>query len=171
MENYISHTSKIYSTALFEADKDLLEELKAVADIIKNSNDFQKVISNPTISVRKKQDIIDKIFKGKTNEKIVSFLKVLVLHNRFGDFEQIVSSYQFKVNESNGYQNVKITSAIELSDDEKSKIVDKVTKKLNKKIIPQWCVDNKIIAGLIFQIGDNVIDTSIGKNIKELSKI
>lgn len=171
MENYISHTSKIYSQALFEADKNLSEELSEVLNITKKSDDLQNVMSNPTVSVPQKLDIIDKIFKGKSDDKIVSFLKVLVAHNRFDELEQIINAYQTKVNENNGYQNVKITSAIELTNDEKNKIIDKVTKKLNKKIIPQWCVDKKIIAGLIFQIDDNVIDTSIGKNIKELSKI
>ncbi|MBO7672177.1 ATP synthase F1 subunit delta [bacterium] len=171
MENYISHTSKIYSQALFDADKNLSEGLTEILDITKKSDDLQKVMSNPTVSVSEKQDIIDKVFKDKSDDKIVSFLKILVSHNRFGDLEQIISSYMVKVNEYNGYQNVKITSAIELTDDEKNKIIDKVTKKLNKKIIPEWVVDKEIIAGLIFQIGDNVVDTSIGKNIKELSKI
>ena len=42
--------------------------------------------------------------------------------------------------------------------------------KLNKEIIVEWGVDSEIIAGLIFNIDELIIDNSVQHKLDDLSK-
>ena len=63
-----------------------------------------------------------------------------------------------------------VTSAIELNDERREEIKTKISKKLNKNVIVEWGVDDDIIAGLVFNIDELVIDNSIRSKLEDLSK-
>jgi F-type H+-transporting ATPase subunit delta len=119
----------------------------------------------------KKNEILNEIFNGKINEKTIEFLKLLVEKNRILQFKEILESYKQKLNDINDVKEVEITSAIELTDEFKSKIISKLETKLNKKIVPNWTISEDIISGLVIQFDDTSIDTSLKNKIENLSKV
>ena len=50
-------------------------------------------------------------------------------------------------------------------------IRNRVADKLQKDVKVSWCVDNDIIAGLIFNINDTVVDNSIKYKLDKLSEV
>ena len=66
--------------------------------------------------------------------------------------------------------HVNVTSAIELADERKEQIKAKIAEKLSKDVIVEWGVDSDIIAGLIFNIDELIIDNSIRHKLDNLSK-
>jgi len=68
------------------------------------------------------------------------------------------------VKTANTDSSVIVTSAIELNDQQKDVIKQTVTS-VAKKSEVIFNVDDSIIGGLIFQIGDQLIDTSIVKRL------
>ena len=65
---------------------------------------------------------------------------------------------------------IKITSAIELNDNEKAMIKVKLQKILNKEIELDWASDNSLIGGLVFEAGDNIVDCSLQHKLQEINK-
>ena len=63
-----------------------------------------------------------------------------------------------------------IISAIELSEEQKSRIVEKLKTKLNKEIEPEYTVNADIIGGLIVEIEDRTIDCSIKSKFENMKK-
>ena len=61
-----------------------------------------------------------------------------------------------------------MTSAIELNDERKEQIKVKIAEKLKKEVIVDWGVDSEIIAGLIFNIDEMIIDNSIKHKLEDL---
>ena len=57
-----------------------------------------------------------------------------------------------------------------MSEEYRERILQKLSEKLQKNIRPNWKVDENIIAGLIYRINDNVIDTSIKSKLDKLNK-
>lgn len=171
MNNYISSVVNIYSKALYEIDNNNSKELKELSEIAEKSPDLQNLMLNPTFSIKEKHEIIDAIFKDKFSKQTVSFLKILADNNRFNELTNIVNSYLQRKSKADGYLNVKVISAIPLKEYEKINILKRITAKMNQKILPEWGVDKSIIAGLVFKIGDNIFDTSVAKNINDLSKM
>lgn len=173
----ISLSAKNYSKALVEmvrdnviSFEDLSKDLAAVSEILETSQDLRLTLENPTVSEEVKSQIIEEVFKNEVHPQVVSFLKVLIDKNRFSEFSQIKADYEIKLDDVNKIQAVEITSAVELSEEYREKILQKLSEKLQKNIRPNWKVDEKIIAGLIYRINDNVIDTSIKSKLDKLNK-
>lgn len=173
----ISLSAKNYSKALVEmvrdnviSFEDLSKDLATVSEILETSQDLRLTLENPTVSEEVKSQIIEEVFKNEVHPQVVSFLKVLIDKNRFSEFSQIKADYEIKLDDVNKIQAVEITSAVELSEEYREKILQKLGEKLQKNIRPNWKVDENIIAGLIYRINDNVIDTSIKSKLDKLNK-
>lgn len=173
----ISLSAKNYSKALVEmvrdnviSFEDLSKDLATVSEILKTSQDLRLTLENPTVSEEVKSQIVEEVFKNEVHPQVVSFLKVLIDKNRFSEFSQIKADYEIKLDDVNKIQAVEITSAVELSEEYRERILQKLSEKLQKNIRPNWKVDENIIAGLIYRINDNVIDTSIKSKLDKLNK-
>ena len=67
----------------------------------------------------------------------------------------------------NNISKVEIISAIELDDNYKEQIKNKLSQILNKEIIINYNVKDEIIAGLVYKMGDDVFDTSVSGKINK----
>jgi len=172
----ISTISKNYANALLDAAKEVnsLEQfsnqLDEVSEVLKNSGDLRIVMANSAISSAKKTEIIDEIFNGKIDVKLLNFLKILIKKNRFNEFETIRETYNDVLSRLSNKRKVEITSPIELNFENKTNILFKLEHKLNSDVIPEWKVDRSLIAGLTFKIDDCVIDTSVRSKLEKLGK-
>lgn len=172
----ISTISKHYATALLEVAKELNKtneinsQLNAITDVINSSEDFRIVMANSAISTAKKIEILDDIFREKIDKKLLNFLKILVEKNRFNEFNEIKEIFEDEISKLSNKVKVEITSPIPLNFENKTNVLFKLEHKLNCEVIPSWKIDNNLIAGLKFKIGDCVIDTSIRSKIEKLSK-
>ena len=173
----ISTSAKNYANSLLQVGKDgvmsyddILNDLNTVKEIVSSSTELTQVMENPAVANNTKYEILDSVFLGQINDKLVNFLKVLIDKNRFSEFSQIKADYEIKLDDVNKIQAVEITSAVELSEEYRERILQKLSEKLQKNIRPNWKVDENIIAGLIYRINDNVIDTSIKSKLDKLNK-
>lgn len=174
MFKQISTIAKTYANSLFNSDSnynDVLSDLNTVLDVTKNSKDFMQVMQNPAISADTKFEIIDEVFKNDLSEKVLNFIKILVEKNRFNEFEQIVQAYSDELDKINNLQRVEVISAVELSDNQKQRVSEKLQQKLQKNIFVNWTQDKEIIGGLVIKIDDEVIDSSLKNKLEKLSKI
>ena len=104
------------------------------------------------------------------NVKIRDFLKILIEKKRFKELEGIVAAYQEELDKINNLQRVEVISAVELDDNSKQRIIEKLQKRLQKNVIAQWQTDEEIIGGLVVKINDDVIDSSLKNKLENLSK-
>ena len=65
---------------------------------------------------------------------------------------------------------VDVTSAIELNDERKNDIRNRIADKLQKDVIVNWGVDSDIIGGLVLNINETIVDNSIRHRLENLSK-
>lgn len=170
----ISTSAETYADSLIKADTNfelILNDLNAIKEITSQSNDFNSVMENPSIPNETKFDIIDEIFKNKINDKLINFLKILIEKKRFNELNQIIQSYSNKTDNINNIKRVEVISAIDLTDEQKMRINEKLHTRLQKNIIANWTTDENIIGGLIIKIDDDIIDNSLKNKLEKLSKI
>ncbi len=172
----ISLVAKNYANSLVEiaqaglvTHNEIFANLDTIKKILTSSMDLQKTLKNPTIDDKTKFAIIDEVFKNSINQKIIDFFKIIIEKKRFDEFAKIIVAYQLELDKINNIQRVEIISAIELSEEKRSAIVDKLQQKLLKNVIPTWSIDDSIIAGLIVEIDDNVIDTSLRTKLEKMN--
>ena len=149
---------------------DILDDLKEVDENIRSSAELSNVINNPSISVEEKQIILCKLFQNNLMPIVYNFLIALNLKKRVNIIGEIAKEFQKEFEEENNVVRVGVTSAIDLSDDRKNDIRNRIADKLKKNVIVNWTVDNNIIAGLVFNINETIIDNSIRHKLDNLSK-
>ncbi len=174
----VNSLAKTYAEALIKAAQDsatsfdeILKELNEISETLKNSSELRYVLETPAVSTEQKISITNDIFKSNLSPVVLNFFKILIEKKRFNEFEQIIVSYIDKVDEIKGIKRVTVVSAIDLTDENKKKITDKLQSKLQKTIHASWQTDKDIIGGLIIKIDDDIIDTSVKNKLDNLTKI
>ncbi len=166
--------AKRYSNALLESAGDLrdeiLSDLDKINEIFNNNVEFQMFFKHPSVSLKDKKETLKDIFQNKINPKTFDFLNVLLDENRFDIFNSIYNVFKTDIQILKNQQNVFVTSAVELDEDEKEKIKQKLALKLNKEVILSCLKDEDILGGLIIKINDNIIDLSLKTKFDNLKK-
>ena len=173
MTTLISTISKTYAKALLDTGGDykmLESQLNEISNVINSSKDLRVIMSNSSIAISKKIEIIDEIFGGKIDTKLLNLLKILIEKNRFNEFESVKEAVSKLTEEVSNKKTVEIISPVKLNFENRTNVLFKLEHKLNKEITPIWTVDKSLIAGLAFKIDDCVIDTSIRAKLENLSK-
>jgi F-type H+-transporting ATPase subunit delta len=169
--------SKRYSDALVQlaeggrlSYEKISSDLNVVESTLSQSLDLNEFLNNPLISVDDKKEIIIKVFSNEIDDLIVNFLKVLVDKDRFSAFKEVTISFKEALDKVNNISRVKVTSAVNLPDDTKNRLKSKLEEKMQKAVVLDWEINPNIIAGLVIQMGDNIIDTSLKQKLEDLSK-
>ena len=144
------------------------KNLDIVSEILTSSDELKNVLENTTISNAIKIDIINEVFKNQINEKIINFLKILVDKSKFNEFSEIKKDYEKILDDVNNIKRVEVISAVPLTEEDKSRITEKLQNKLHKEVIPNWIEQPEIMGGLVIKIEDDVIDSSIKKKLENL---
>ncbi|MFH0819127.1 MAG: F0F1 ATP synthase subunit delta [Patescibacteria group bacterium] len=101
----------------------------------------------------------------KQNELIASFVKILQKNKQLKLMNKIILEYSNYTKERSGIVNVHATVASAVNiDDFKKELVSQ----LGKDIDLQVQIDPTIMAGLILQIGDTLIDGSVNNQLNIL---
>ena len=170
-------TSKSYALALYELSKENSEldkieiEMKSFLQLLKENSDFREMILNPTISKEDKKNVIFAIVdKNNFSQNLKKFFGFVTLKNRLFYLNSIIENFLHLVSNSKGVLKAKLISSKELSQDEKQKIENDLSKNFKSSLNLDYTYDPDLIAGLIIQIGSVMIDTSIKTKLKKLEK-
>ena len=150
--------------------EDILDDLREVTENFEASEELNNVIKNPSISVEEKQIVICKLFQNKVMPIVYNFLFALNLKRRLEIISSIAREFQKLLEDEKNIVHVEVTSAIELDDNRKLDIRNKIAEKIQKDVIVEWGVDVDIIAGLVMNINETIIDNSVKHKLENLSK-
>ena len=177
LEDMAKLISKTYGDALFEvaAEEDKLEshleEVEAVLDVLKENEEYIKIIGYPRIPVEEKKAMIESAFKDKVSDDMVGFLTVIVEKGRFSKIEEILNYFVERVHEAEKIGTAEIKSAVELSEAQKKAVEDKLlTTTQYKKIIAKYSVDESLIGGMVIRIGDRIVDSSVKTKLETMAR-
>lgn len=174
--NKLVVVAKRYSKALealAQSDKDLntiYENLVSVQKTIEASSDLETFIAHPSFSVELKKEIFNEIFNGKISVDVLHFLFILIDRNRIFALGAIINELKDLMNKKYNILVIRAISAIELSDEAKNKLAQKLETVCKKKIQLDTGVDESLIAGMILKIGDKVIDGSVKAKLENMKR-
>lgn len=150
--------------------EDILDDLREINENIQASRELSEVLSNPSISIEDKQVVLSKLFETNLMPIVYQFLKTLNLKSRLSLLPAIADEFRKELEEIKNILRVGITSAIELTDEKKNEIRNRVADKLKKDVLAEWYVDAGIIGGLVFNINEIIVDNSIKHRLEILNK-
>ncbi len=169
--------SKTYGEALFDLALEdgtlttIIEEVNVVKEAMEKNPDLLKLLSHPKIKKEEKISVIENIFKGRVSDSLVGFLVIVVQKDRYDDLDGIFEYFVAKVREYKNIGVASITSAVELAEEQKKPVEQRLlqTTKYSQFELT-FHVDKSLIGGLVIRIGDRVVDSSIKMKLQMLAK-
>jgi F-type H+-transporting ATPase subunit delta len=138
---------------------------------LEGSKDLKVLLSNPVINSKTKSAILKEIFSSKVGAVVSNFIQFVVDKGRENLLNDICNRFMMLSDEKLNQVNVAITSAVELNELQKNEIEKKLTKIINKNVIADYKINNKIIGGFKAKYNDTVIDASIEHQLQLLKKV
>lgn len=146
------------------------EDARGLIELVKNSPELQKFLGDPLVPAGKRKEVIRQIVGDQIHPFMVKFLMLLVDKKRILFLETICQEYLNRLRELNQTVLAEVTSAVELSEDQKHSVREKV-KSLSgaQEVELATKVDRDLIGGVIIKVGSQVFDASLRGQLRRIS--
>jgi F-type H+-transporting ATPase subunit delta len=166
-----------YAKSLIDlaTEKNQLEKVYAdmqyMQAVCKGSREFVNLLRSPIIKADKKDAVIDAVTKGKVSDITNAFNKLLVAKGRESDLPEIVNAVVEQYNEIKGIHQVKLTTAVAVSDALKNDIIKKVRSEAGLESVElETKTDESLIGGFVLEFNNNLVDTSVARDLRDIKK-
>ncbi|TAL59195.1 MAG: F0F1 ATP synthase subunit delta [Legionella sp.] len=165
-----------YAKAIFEYAlennklREWSEYLSCLAQTVLDPNgaDF---IHNPAATVDQHIELLITACgpKAKDDEGLKNFVRLLATNKRLMLLLEIKSLYEVHRAEQEKTLVVDVLSFAEVSNDQQQKLIDSLSKRLQRKVSLKIRIDSSLLGGAKIQAGDLVIDGSVRGMLNKLS--
>ena len=139
----------LFSAALKENTTESVEgDLNLIAGVMRSSDQFKTFLANPQHSRDEKLEIFVRVFSDRTTALTMSLLRLLLKKRREDLFEFVRLEFERLRREHDRVVYAVVTSAMELTDDQKRRIVEKVASATERKVEAEFEIDPKLIGGV-----------------------
>jgi len=171
----VSVVDRVYATALFEAARDQgkLEVVRdQLAQIVRAESEvpeLRELLRNPQLDPRARAAALEAVLAGG-EELLRNFLLVLADKGRTGQLEEISRELERLVAEHEGVVHAELTTAVELSDEETTKLLGQIEQASGRKVEATRRVDPDLIGGIVLQVGSHRLDASVRGRLERLRR-
>ena len=146
-------------------------DMKYLQAVCKASSEFVNILRSPIIKADQKNSIINAITKDKVSLLTHSFTNLLVKKAREASLPEMATAFIEQYNSIKGIHQVTLTTAVEISDEMKKSIEDKV-KAENKFLSVELTTktDERLIGGFVIEFNNILLDASIARDLKDIKK-
>lgn len=168
---------KRYASSLFEVGVELksLEafhnELDFIKDILVKEKKILAILDHPQISRKEKKDLVESIFGKNVSREMLNFLYILIDKRREDSLLDIVKEYNTLFKDYKNILDIEAVTAVPMKDSAKDKLSLVLKEKFDKDINLTNTVDPSILGGVLLNMDDKVIDSSLRNQLKEMESM
>lgn len=178
MANSVSMSQSIagrYAQAVFDIVKDeggldaLAQQLEDLEAALAGSSDLRDLISSP-LYTRDQQGAAISALAAKMglSPTLTNTLKLMGKNRRLFVLPQLVRRLQALIADERGEVTADVTSAVELTKEQKKRLTATLAEKSGKKVKLNTRVDETLIGGMIVKLGSQMIDSSVRSKLASL---
>jgi len=146
------------------------EDIRSLLSFLENAPELKIFMENPLIKPEDKKSVIRRILGEGTNNYFLNFLLLLVDRRRILFFKGIAEKYLELLRKLNNIVLADVTSAVELSEEQKESVSAKIKQLTNAQGVElKTSVDQGLIGGVIIKVGSKVFDTSLRGQLRRIS--
>jgi F-type H+-transporting ATPase subunit delta len=156
-----------YGTALLLSaeEEHLLEQTASdaemIAKVVRQHRELRLVLASPVIEKTKKKRILDELFGKKLTAVTARFLDLITEKDREGQLLDILDEFFRLLDERRGILRVEVTSAVELTEAEKTRLSSQLERYTGKSVVPSFHRDPTLLGGFVVRFDDKVIDATL----------
>lgn len=144
-------------------------EFDRLVSVLKENQELGSLLRFPGLPTEDKQALLGKIFYDES-KTFQDFLSVVCMHHMAGSLEEIASEYSRLLDESRHIQNVTVTSAVAMTDDQKERLEKALEKKFGGPVRMKMEIDPSLIGGVKVTSDTAVLDASWAGRLERMKE-
>ena len=131
----------------------------------------EEALYNPTLTTEDETSLIPQLMGDDLNQDGQNFVSVLAEYGRLALLPTIAELFELLKANHEKTMDVEVTSAFEVSDQEKIELGAALQRMLQRDINIETEVDKLLIGGVVIRAEDTVIDDSVKGRLEKLSLV
>ena len=158
----VTYAQALYDLAAEEKlEEGILQQLETLQQAFSQEPGFVTLLSAPNLSKDERCGIVDQSFRESVHIYVLNFLKILTEKGYMRHFEDCCKAYTRLYHDAHGILPVKVVAAVELTETQKEKLTDKLTKLTAKQILLQCRVDPSVLGGVRLDYDGKRVDGTV----------
>ena len=131
---------------------------------------LRAVIMEPLVSDSRKFAVAEEAFGDRVTASSLNFLKLLIRKHREDLVEECAREFRALLAEHNNTADAEASSAVPLSPEQTSRLIQSLQALTGKTIKLTTQVDAALVGGVVVRMGDTVIDGSVRGKLERLER-
>ena len=168
--------ARVYGGSLYDLASEekltdaILGQMQEIKEIFRDNPDYLKLLSEPSVKKEERTELIEKAFGAEAERYLVNFLKILCERNILREYEGCVEEFTKRYNADHGIVEALVTSAVDITADQKEALKAKLEKVSGKKISLTTKIDPTILAGIKVELEGVELDGTVSGRLNDISK-
>lgn len=170
-----SRLARVYAEALLAAaeKQNSVESIGGelsgfIVEVYGKDRAAEAFLSSPAVGKKVKAEVLGAALPGRASELVRGLFAVLTRNNRLDLVRGITAAYRQLLDERAGRVPVKVSSATQLTDAQRDALAETLSNILKRQPVLNVRVDPDLLGGMVVQVGDRVIDTSVRTRLQTI---
>ncbi|MDZ7675026.1 MAG: ATP synthase F1 subunit delta [Acidimicrobiales bacterium] len=146
------------------------DEVFSIARQVTDSEELASTLSDQQVPVARRLQIIEDLLGGRADPTTVALVSMIVGTGNARDLPGIADALVALGASETGRQLALVRSAVELSDDQKSRLSEALEQSVGTPVEIRVVIDPAVMGGLVTQVGDTVIDGTVRRRLDQLKQ-
>jgi F-type H+-transporting ATPase subunit delta len=171
----VSAFGRRYAKALLDLARErgevdaVLRDAGALFDAWKQSAELREILRHPVIPKPALKSVVGAMMDKLGSTKLVrNTVNLLADKGRLGHLDAVLEALDELAEAETGSIRVEVTSDKPLSDDYCARLMDKLQRVTDRKVVLVRKEDPSLIGGVVTRIGDRVLDGSLSNQLNQL---
>jgi F-type H+-transporting ATPase subunit delta len=171
----VAVAQRTYANALFEAAKEkgrleiARDELREFVDAANQVPELRELLLNPQLDSADKVDALSAILAG-ADGLVRNFLLLVAEKGRAAELDEIAREFEALVAAEEGVLDVELTTAVELSEEDASRLLNRIEAVSGRRLRATREVDPGLIGGFVLRAGSHRADASVRGRLEGLRR-
>jgi F-type H+-transporting ATPase subunit delta len=159
----------LFNIAVKSGNADMVAvDLNQLRSFSASHKGFLQFLRSPNITSDEKMTFLRTIFTTRLSPQLLSFFDLLLRKHRIALLPDIAIEFERLLEDYQGLIKARVVTAVQIDDDTKSRLKEKLEKISGKKIEIIQKIDRSIIGGIIVYMHNRIIDRSIRRELEQL---
>ena len=167
----MTEVGSVYGESLYELAKDeslgkiIGQQLAVLQESFRQEPDFVRLLSSPNLTKAERCQILDDSFRGKVEPYVLNFLKILTEKGYMRYFSDCCDAYTQRFDLDNGILRVDAVSAVALTDAQKDKLTQKLSRITGKEILLRNRINPAVLGGVRLDYDGQRLDDTVSHRL------
>ncbi|MDP4641976.1 MAG: ATP synthase F1 subunit delta [Ilumatobacteraceae bacterium] len=144
------------------------DDMFRLARAIESNEQLRAALNDTSLPADRRQNIVEQLLGGKAHNVTVQLVSLLVGTGHISLLPQVADALVKRASSSKQMEVAEVRSAVVLTDAQKARLAEALSKVAGKPVNLKVVVDPSVIGGLVATIGDEVIDDTVRTRLDQV---